>query len=94
MTDKTPDTSEPPAAAPSPVITLKYHTLNGEEHQVDDKYAAPADQVSSLVAQGLVRVLTEADRGERPSHQPERPPHATQLPAEPERQDPDPKRRR
>jgi hypothetical protein len=85
----------------TPVITLKYHTLNGEEHQVDDKYGAPADQVDSLVAQGLVRVLTEGDAGERPEQTPERPPHATQLPAEPAEPEapgrpgqPDPKRRR
>lgn len=36
------------------VTVQKYHTLHGKEHQPGDTYAAPAELVPSLVAQGLV----------------------------------------
>lgn len=36
------------------VTARQYHTLHGEEHQVGEKYAVDAADVSNLVAQGLV----------------------------------------
>lgn len=42
--------SETPHVA---VETLKYHTLDGEAHNVGEVYEARADVVDSLVAQGM-----------------------------------------
>jgi hypothetical protein len=36
------------------VTVRRYHTLNGEEHHVDESYEAPADAVHNLISQGLV----------------------------------------